>query len=119
MRSMPWQASPVEARIAKGGFGQQRGFWPMLWNSILMDVPTHLDRVECPVIVAQGTFDIVGSGQTPRYTPFIRDAQFVVLPGGGHAPMSDNPTLIIELVRRAASRSTSAEAATVTALSAA
>jgi pimeloyl-ACP methyl ester carboxylesterase len=111
MRSLPWKASPIEARIAKGGFGQQRGFWPMLWHGIIADVPTHLDRIDCPVIVAQGSFDIVGSGQTPRYTPFIRGAQFVMLPGGGHAPMSDNPTLIIDLVNRAATRIAPAAAA--------
>jgi pimeloyl-ACP methyl ester carboxylesterase len=106
MRSLPWQASPVEARIGKNGFGAQRGFWPTLVNAILTDVPTRLDRITCPVIVAQGSFDIVGSGQTPRYTPFITGAQFVVLPGGGHAPMSDNPNLILDLVRRAAARAT-------------
>lgn len=105
MRSLPWQASPVEARIVKGGFGQQRGFWPMLWHSLIADVPTQLNRINCPVILAQGTLDIVGSGQTPRYIPFIRDADFVLLPGGGHAPMSDNPTLILELVHLAATRS--------------
>jgi pimeloyl-ACP methyl ester carboxylesterase len=104
MRSLPWRATPVEARIGKGGFGAQRGFWPTLVNAILADVPTGLDRIDCPVIVAQGSLDIVGSAQTPRYTPLIRGAQFVPLPGGGHAPMSDNPSLIIDLVHRAASR---------------
>lgn len=102
MRTLPWKASPREARIAKGGFGQQSGFWPMLVNAILADVPTGLDRIDCPVIVAQGTLDVVGSGQTPRYAPLIKGARFVVLPGGGHAPMSDNPALIIDLVQRAA-----------------
>jgi pimeloyl-ACP methyl ester carboxylesterase len=104
MRAQPWQASPKEARIGKDGFGGQRGFWPTLVNAILVDIPTRLDRIDCPVIVAQGSLDVVGSGQTPRYTPFIRGAQFAFLPGGGHAPMSDNPSLIIDLVRRAANR---------------
>ncbi len=73
----------------------------MLWNALVVDVPTNLDRIDCPVIVAQGSLDIVGSGQTPRYTPLIRSAQFVLLPGGGHAPQSDNPDLIVDLVHRA------------------
>lgn len=102
MRALPWQASPKEARIGKGGFGAQRGFWSTLVSAIVVDVPRRLARIDCPVIVAQGSMDIVGSGQTPRYTPFIRGARFVVLPGGGHAPMSDSPTLIVDLVRRAA-----------------
>lgn len=28
MRALPWRASPKEARIAKDGFGAQRGFGP-------------------------------------------------------------------------------------------
>lgn len=73
-------------------------------SAIVVDFPTRLDLIDCPVIVAQGSMDIVGSGQTPRYTPLIRDARFVLLLGGGHAPMSDNPALIVDLVRRAAKR---------------
>ena len=106
MRAVPWQASPAEARIVKGGFAQQRQFWPTLWDAIITDVPTGLDRITCPVIVAQGSLDIVGSGQTPRYTPFIRGAEFVLLPFGGHAPHSDNPDTIISLVHRAAAKAT-------------
>lgn len=111
MRSMPWKASPTEARIGKGGFGGQRGFWPTLVSAILADVPTRLHLIDCPVVVAQGSLDVVGSGQTPRYTPFIRGAEFVVLHGGGHAPMSDTPAAIIDVVRRAAGRAAPAVAA--------
>ncbi len=107
MRAMPWQATETEARIGKGGFADQRGFWPMLWDAILVDLPTRLDLIDCPVIVAQGSMDIVGSGQTPRYTPFIRDAQFVLLPGGGHAPQSDTPEMIVSLVHQVAARAVS------------
>lgn len=46
----------------------------------MIDVPTGLGDIQCPVIVAQGAFDVVGSGQAPRYTPLIRNARFVLLP---------------------------------------
>ena len=105
MRSMPWQASPAEALTVKGGFADQTGFWSTLWNAIMIDVPTGLDKIDCPVIVAQGAMDIIGSGQTPRYTPLIPGARFTLLPGAGHAPQSDTPHTIIDLVRRAADRS--------------
>jgi pimeloyl-ACP methyl ester carboxylesterase len=104
LRALPWQATPLEARTVKAGFADQRGFWPTLINAILTDVPTRLDRIDCPVVIAQGFFDSIGSGQTPRYTPLIRGAEFALLPNGGHAPMSDDPDLIIRLVRRAANR---------------
>ena len=102
MRALPWQASPAEALTMKGGFADQTGFWSTLWNAIMIDIPTGLDQIDCPVIVAQGALDVVGSGQTPRYTPLIPGANFTLLPGGGHAPQSDTPHAINGLVRRAA-----------------
>ncbi len=102
LRAQPWLASPAEALTVKGGFADARSFWPMLWHSILLDVPTGLNEIRCPVVVAQGALDIVGAGQTPRYTALIPGSRFVVLPGGGHAPQSDTPSLIIDLVRQAA-----------------
>ena len=101
MRAMPWQASPAEALTMKGGFAEQTGFWSTLWNSIILDVPTDLDRIDCPVIVAQGAIDVIGSGQTPRFTPLIPGAQFTLLPASGHAPQSDAPHTIINLVHKA------------------
>jgi len=98
MRALPWQASPAEALTMKRGFADQTGFWSTLWNAIMIDVPTGLDRINCPVIVAQGAFDVIGSGQTPRFTPLIPGARFSLLPVAGHAPQSDAPRTIIELV---------------------
>ena len=89
MRAMPWQASPAEALTMKGGFADQTGFWTTLWNAIMIDVPTGLDRIDCPVIVAQGVMDVVGSGQTPRFAPLIPGARFTLLPLPGTPP---NPT---------------------------
>ena len=110
MRAMPWQSSPAEALTMKGGFADQTGFWTTLWNAIMIDVPTGLDRIDCPVIVAQGAMDFIAGGQTPRFTPLIPDATFSLLPASGHAPHSDAPQTIIDLVHRAAQES--AETAT-------
>jgi len=105
MRAMPWLASPAEALTMQGGFADQTGFWSTLWNAIMMDVPTGLDQIDCPVIVAQGVMDVVASAQTPRFTPMIPGATFALLPMAGHAPQSDTPRTIIDLVRSAADRS--------------
>jgi hypothetical protein len=78
MRAMPWQATATEALTMKGGFADQTGFWSTLWNSIMIDVPTGLDQIDCPVVVAQGVLDVIGSGQTPRYTPLIPGARFAL-----------------------------------------
>ena len=104
LRSQPWLASEVEARALREGFGAGEDFWRLLFWAILADVPTGLDDVRCPVILAQGTADIIASGQTPRYLLAVPDATFEPLLGAGHAPQSDAPDSILRLVRQATQR---------------
>jgi pimeloyl-ACP methyl ester carboxylesterase len=98
LRSMPWRSTETEARALKEGFAEADAFWQMLWWGILADVPTGLDRIDCPVVLAQGTADLVAVGQTPRFLAGIRGARFVPLYGAGHAPQSDAPDAILGLV---------------------
>jgi pimeloyl-ACP methyl ester carboxylesterase len=99
LRSMPWRSTETEALTLREGFAKADAFWQMLWWGILADVPTGLDRIDCPVVLAQGTADLVAVGQTPRYLAMIRGARFVPLYGAGHAPQSDTPDAILRLVR--------------------
>jgi pimeloyl-ACP methyl ester carboxylesterase len=101
LRSAPWRSSETEARALRDGFAGADAFWQMLWWGILADAPTGLDRIDCPVILAQGTADLVAAGQTPRYLAAIADARFVPLLGAGHAPQSDTPGAILALVHDA------------------
>ena len=96
---MPWRSTEIEALALRDGFADADAFWQMLWWGILADVPTELDRIDCPVVLAQGTADLVAVGQTPRYLAMIRGARFVPLYGAGHAPQSDTPDAILRLVR--------------------
>jgi pimeloyl-ACP methyl ester carboxylesterase len=98
LRSTPWRSSETEARALRDGFADADAFWLMLWWGILADVPTGLDRIDCPVVLAQGTGDLVAVGQTPRYLTTIPGARFVPLLGAGHAPQSDVPEAILQLV---------------------
>ena len=101
LRAAPWRSSETEARALREGFAQADAFWAMLWWGILIDIPTGLDHIDCPVLLAQGTADLVALGQTPRYLATIAGAQFVPLIGAGHAPLSDTPGAILTLVHRA------------------
>ena len=101
LRSTPWLSGEIEARALQDGFAEAAGFWDMLWWGVLADVPTGLDRIDCPVILAQGTADVVAARQTPRYLTAVPTARFVPLLGAGHAPQSDTPDAILQLVRRA------------------
>ena len=104
MRARPWQATESEALAMRGGFADSSGYWSMLWWAVLQDVPTGLHRVDVPVMLAQGSVDVVGAGQTPRYLTLIPGSRFTLLPGAGHAPQSDAADAILELVHRTAKR---------------
>jgi pimeloyl-ACP methyl ester carboxylesterase len=104
LRSRPWRASETEARAAGVGFADSEDFWRLLWWAILADVPAGLQQVDCPVVLAQGTADLLAGGQTPRYLLAIPGAVFRPLLGAGHTPQSDAPKTILRLVREATSR---------------
>jgi pimeloyl-ACP methyl ester carboxylesterase len=98
MRARPWEATEPEALAMRGGFADATAFWSTLWWAVLQDVPTGLDRTDCPVTLAQGAVDVVGAGQTPRYLSLIPGSRFELLPGAGHAPQSDSAATIVGLV---------------------
>ncbi len=102
LRARPWRATEAEALSLRGGFADATGFWSMLWWAVLRDVPTGLDAIRCPVVLAQGNVDVISSGQTMRYLPLIDRARFRPLLGAGHAPQSDVPSAIVDLVHEAA-----------------
>jgi len=102
LRSTPWRASEAEARAYHEGLGEADGFWSMLWWTVMVDVPTDLRRITVPVMLAQGTADLIAGGQTPRYLFLVPGSSFTPLWGAGHAPQSDTPAAIVDLVHRAA-----------------
>jgi pimeloyl-ACP methyl ester carboxylesterase len=101
LRSAPWLSSEAEARAMRAGFAHTPDFWQQLWWTVLADVPAGLDKIDCPVILAQGTVDVMASVQTPRYLAFIPRSRFQPLVGAGHAPQSDAPHAILRLVHEA------------------
>jgi pimeloyl-ACP methyl ester carboxylesterase len=104
MRARPWEASESEALAMRGGFADSTCFWSMLWWAVLQDVPTDLHRIDVPVLLAQGSVDVVGAGQTPRYLALIPGSRFRLLPAAGHAPQSDAADAILDLVRETSVR---------------
>jgi pimeloyl-ACP methyl ester carboxylesterase len=101
LRSTPWRSTEPEALALREGFAKADAFWQMLRWGIVTDVPAGLDRIDCPVLLAQGTADLIAVGQTPRYLAAIPGARFVPLLGAGHAPQSDTPHAILRLVDEA------------------
>jgi pimeloyl-ACP methyl ester carboxylesterase len=109
MRSTPWLSGEDEARALCQGFADSPDFWQQLWWSVLVDMPLNLQKIDCPVVLAQGTVDVMSSIQTPRYLAFIPQSRFQPLMGAGHAPQSDAPRTILRLVAEATAAARSLE----------
>jgi pimeloyl-ACP methyl ester carboxylesterase len=98
-RSRPWQLPPDDARQLLLDFAQAPGYLETVQAS-MVDVPTRLDRITCPVLLVQGTADPLVSLQSPRFLAFVRHAQMRWLPGLSHVPISDDPRLVASLMLR-------------------
>jgi pimeloyl-ACP methyl ester carboxylesterase len=91
-RSRPWQLPAADARQLLLDFAQAPGYHGTV-QAAMVDVPTGLEHIICPVLLLQGTNDPLVSMQTPRFLAFVRHAQMQWLPGLSHVPISDDPGL--------------------------
>jgi pimeloyl-ACP methyl ester carboxylesterase len=98
-RSRPWQLPAEDARQLLLDFAQAPGYLQTVQAS-MVDVPTGLERITCPVLLMQGTADPLVSLQSPRFLAFVRHAQMQWLPGLSHVPISDDPRLVASLMLR-------------------
>src|SRR3954447_25648092 len=57
LKTRPWSTSREEAIGAREGFADSRDYWRTLLWGLLLDVPRGLDRIDCPVLLVQGTAD--------------------------------------------------------------
>ncbi len=110
LKTRPWTTSEEEAIGAREGFSDSRDYWRTLLWALLLDVPRGLDRIDCPVMLVQGTADWIAMGQTVRYQPLIPRSRFRPLLAAGHAPQSDRPDMIVRLVERTAKQAAEADA---------
>jgi pimeloyl-ACP methyl ester carboxylesterase len=111
LKARPWATSTEEAIGAREGFSDSRDYWRTLLWGLLLDVPTGMDRIDCPVLLVQGTADWIASGQTVRYLPLVPRSRFRPLLAAGHAPQSDRPRTIVRLVEETARRAAGTDAA--------
>jgi pimeloyl-ACP methyl ester carboxylesterase len=96
-RSKPWRLSAPDARELLQNFARSTGYEATVLAT-MVDVPQRLNRIECPVLLLQGTLDPLVSMQSPRFLAFIPHARMRWLPGLSHVPISDDPALISRLM---------------------
>jgi len=111
LKARPWSTSPEEVIGAREGFADSRDYWRTLLWALLLDVPRGMDQIDCPVTLVQGAADWIASGQTVRYLPWIPGSRFRPPLAAGHAPQSDRPGTIVEIVEQTAARAREAVAA--------
>jgi pimeloyl-ACP methyl ester carboxylesterase len=111
LKARPWSTSREEAIGAREGFADARDWWRTVVWALLLDVPRGMDRIDCPVLLVQGTADWIAMGQTVRYLPLIPRSRFRPLLAAGHAPQSDRPETIVRLVERTAALAVATDAA--------
>ena len=112
LRLFPWRATAREASVLGGGFGSP-DIWRLVLWSTLLDVAPLMRSIDCPVTLAQGSHDVIATGQTLRFRPLVKGSRLQLLPFAGHAPMTDLPARLVRLTRETAAltRSTDERAA--------
>jgi pimeloyl-ACP methyl ester carboxylesterase len=96
-RSLPWKLTRQDARQLLLNFANASAYEETVLAT-MVDIPTGLDRITCPVLIMQGTADPLISMQSPRFLTFIPHAQFRWLYGLSHVPISDDPELVTRLM---------------------
>jgi pimeloyl-ACP methyl ester carboxylesterase len=92
-RSQPWRLTADDARHLLLNFANAPAYQETVRAS-MHDVPVRLHRINCPVLIMQGTADPLVPMQSPRFLAFVPHAQLRWLPGLSHVPISDDPALV-------------------------
>jgi pimeloyl-ACP methyl ester carboxylesterase len=99
----PWRMEPDWAADLGLSYASSPGFVPVLRAFRLDESDAYYARIRCPVVIAWGSRDrLLFPRQGPRFARTIPGARLVLLRGLGHAPMSDDPRLVAEVIRRTA-----------------
>ena len=73
--------------------GRDDGLLADAWWSVLVDLPTGMSDIDCPVVLAQGTCDLLSGGQAPRYLFLVPGSRFHPLyaPTDTHQQITEAP----------------------------
>jgi pimeloyl-ACP methyl ester carboxylesterase len=96
-RSRPWRLSAQDSRQLLLDFANAPAYGTTVLATVL-DVPTGLTTITCPVLILQGSADPLVSLQSPRYLALVPHAEWRWLPGLSHVPVSDDPEQVARLM---------------------
>jgi pimeloyl-ACP methyl ester carboxylesterase len=101
--SRPWRMDPEWAAELGRDYARAPGFGRVLRSLDLEEADEDYSGLTCPVVIAWGTHDrLLFPRQGPRFVDVVPGARLVRLRGLGHVPMTDDPVVVADLIRRTA-----------------
>jgi pimeloyl-ACP methyl ester carboxylesterase len=98
LRARGWRTPAGEAATLAREFAEAQDFWRLLRHAILPEATIDYRTVSCPVLIAQGTHDLLALSQPAWLAVLVPGARFRVLPFAGHSGIADVPKRVIRLV---------------------
>jgi pimeloyl-ACP methyl ester carboxylesterase len=102
LRARGWRTPPGEAAALVRGFAEAEDFWRLVRYAVLPEATIDYRAVDCPVLIAQGTHDVLTLSQAAWLALLVPGARFRVLPFAGHSSVGDVPQRVIRLLDEAA-----------------
>jgi pimeloyl-ACP methyl ester carboxylesterase len=84
------------------GFAGAEDFWRVVRHAVVPEATLDYGAVGCPVLIAQGSHDVLTLSQAGWLTLLVPSARFRVLPFAGHSSVADVPRRVVRLVDEAA-----------------
>ncbi|MGY1823185.1 alpha/beta fold hydrolase [Geodermatophilus sp. SYSU D00079] len=102
LRARGWRTPPDEAVALVRAFAGAQDFWRLVRSAVVREATIDYWSVDCPVVVAQGTHDVMTLSQAAWLALLVPSARFRLLPFAGHSAVSDVPRRVVGLVDRTA-----------------
>jgi pimeloyl-ACP methyl ester carboxylesterase len=106
LRVRGWRTPPDEAATIVREFATAADFWRLLRYAVLPEATLDYRLVDCPVVIGQGTHDILSASQSAWLAALVPGARFHLLPVAGHSSVADVPHRVIALVAGAVDAAT-------------
>jgi pimeloyl-ACP methyl ester carboxylesterase len=98
LRARGWTTPTAEAAALVRGFAEAEDFWRLLRHAVVPEATIDYLAIDCPVLLAQGTHDVLTLSQAAWLALLVPGARFRVLPFAGHSSVGDVPARVIRLV---------------------
>ncbi len=101
LRAQGWRTPVAEAAALTRSIAYSPDFWRLLGFATVPEATLDYRSVGCPVVLVQGTHDVLSLGQVARLAVLVPGAHLRWLPFAGHSAVGDAPDRVLALVDEA------------------